>query len=297
MNINLDQARAFCSLIEAGSYQAAAKDLGKSHSAIVYSIGCFEEQSGLALLDRRHYRTSLTPQGQRVYQQCRQLLDAAVDLQRLCSDLSAGWEPTVRLVYDGVLSPEPFMQIFKYFKDEKIPTNLQIYSDYLSGVERSFETFDAQLMISILPPKKSGFQAFQLPSIANSLVAHRDHELVSGKPGNGTSWTLDELRSFNFLTVRGADKNLNLGTKELEETSTFFLSDFSLKKTAILQAAGFGWLPHYLIQEELAAETLQPIHWERSSYQELHPSLYYRKKAVLGRAGKIILEKLRTSKT
>jgi DNA-binding transcriptional LysR family regulator len=288
MNITLDQARCFCALIDFGSYQAAAKEMNKSHSAVVYSIRCFEQQSGLTLLNRSEYRTTLTPAGQRVYHQCRSLLAEATQLEQLCSDLSAGWEPSVRLVYDGVLSPEPFLQIFKYFKDEKIPTILDIYSDFLYGVEKSFAELDAQFMISILPAKQSGLQSVELTPVSNILVAHRDHELFNQKH----PWALNELKSFNFFTVRGADKSLNLGTKELEENSTFHLSDFSLKKVAILQGAGFGWLPQYLIQDELNQEILKPVQWEGSSFQELHPQLYYKKKIGIGRASQIILGKL-----
>ncbi|MGZ3803041.1 MAG: LysR family transcriptional regulator [Pseudobdellovibrionaceae bacterium] len=289
MNITLDQARCFCALVDCGSYQAAAKEMNKSHSAVVYSIGCFERQSGLSLLNRHEYRTTLTPAGERVYQQCRSLLSEATKLGQLCSDLSGGWEPTVRLVYDGVLSPEPFLQIFKYFKDERIPTILDIYSDYLHGVEKSFAELEAQFMISIMPVKQSGLHSVDLPPLSNILVAHRDHALFTHEQ----PWTLNELKSFNFFTVRGADKSLNLGTKELEENSTFHLSDFSLKKIAILQGAGFGWLPQYLIQDELNLEILKPIHWEGSSFQALYPRLYYKKKNKIGRASQIILGKLR----
>jgi DNA-binding transcriptional LysR family regulator len=275
--------------VDCGSYQAAAKEMNKSHSAIVYSIGCFERQTGLTLLNRLEYRTTLTAAGERVYHQCRTLLSEATQLEQLCSDLSEGWEPSVRLVYDGVLSPEPFLQIFKYFKDEQIPTLLDIYSDYLYGVEKSFTELEAQFMISILPAKQSGLQSLELNPISNILVAHRDHELFKQKQ----PWSLHELKAFNFFTVRGADKSLNLGTKELEENSTFHLSEFSLKKVAILQGAGFGWLPQYLIQDELDLEIIKPIQWEGSSFQELHPRLYYKKKNKIGRASQIILGKLR----
>lgn len=288
MNITLDQARCFCALIEAGGYQAAARQLHKSHSAIVYAVQGLEEQTDLQLLNRSGYRTVPTKSGDRVYQQCKELLSSALDLEKLCSHLKEGWEPSVKMVYDGVLPPKPFLNIFTHFKTEKIPTLLEIYSDYLQGVEKAFLELDAQFMISVLTPKQQNLHAIELKPLELLLVAHRDHALFQQKK----EWTTHELKQFNFFTVRGADKSLNLGTKELEETSTFHLSDFSLKKSAILEGAGFGWLPKFSIQTEIKRGLLKPVRWEFSSRQELHPKLYYRKRAQLGRASEIILRML-----
>lgn len=68
----------------------------------------------------------------------------------------------------------------------------------------------------------------------------------------------------------------------------FHLSDFSFKKV-ILQKAGFGWMPEYMIQQELKDGLLQIILWEQSSVQELHPKLYFSDEKLLGKAGKQLL--------
>lgn len=289
MNISLDQARCFCALVEKQSYQAAAKELHRSHSAIVYAINCFEEQTGLTLLNRKKYRSTLTPEGQRIYQQCRKLLESASQLEQVCTELTSGWEPKISLVYDGVLSSDPFLGIFEYFKQQKIPTTVSIFSEFLHGVEKSFSDLEADFMISILQPKQANLVTVALRPIKLWLVAHRDHPIHDSK----NAWTLSDLKQFTFFTVRGADRSLNLGTKELEEISTFHLADFSLKKTAILRGAGFGWLPEHLIIKEHKRGLLRPIKWEHPSLQELKPNLLYRKRAVTGRAGQLVLKLLK----
>ena len=77
--------------------------------------------------------------------------------------------------------------------------------------------------------------------------------------------------------------------------STFHLSDFSLKKSAILGGAGFGWLPKYAIEKEVKNGLLKPIRWELSSRQEVRPRLYYRKRKNMGRACEFILNRLTES--
>lgn len=289
MHITLEQARCFCALVETGNYQAAAQQMHKSHSAIVYAVSCFEKQCGVTLLNRKEYRSTLTAAGRRIYEQCRSLLESAAQLEQVCADLSSDWEPSVRLVYDGVLSPDPLLQIFNYFETQKIPTTLGFFSDFLQGVEKSFVELEAQFMISILDPKQSGLNSVALEPLTLWLVAHKTHELARKKG----VWTQDQLKTFNFFTVRGADRGLDLGTKELEETSTFHLSDFGLKKSAIMKGTGFGWLPEYMIQDELKRKALIPVEWEHPHRRELLPRLYYRKRPGLGKAGQIILQEMR----
>jgi DNA-binding transcriptional LysR family regulator len=290
MDITLDQARAFCAVVEHRSYVAAARSLHKSHSSLVYAIQCLEEQCGFQVLDRRQYRSTLTPKGKRAYEKCRALLGAEADLKNLCRDLEAGWEPSVRIVYDGVLPTEPFVHILKTLRDQNIPTRVQIYSDYLHGVEKSFEELNAQFMVAVVPPQDPAntYISRALKPMKSLLVAHKDHPLHA----RAEPWSIEELKTFTFLTVRGADQSLRLGTKELEDSSAFHLSDFSFKKDAILKRTGFGWLPEYMIRSELKAKTLRKIRWERSSEQNLHPQILYKKESVRGRASQMILENL-----
>jgi DNA-binding transcriptional LysR family regulator len=288
VEISLDQVKTFCAFVENKGYLRAAEALNKSHSAVVYAINCLEEQCGFALLDRSGYRSRLTGNGQRVYEKCSHLMAAAGDLESLCRDLNDDWETTVKIVYDGVLSTDPFLQILKLFDEQKSPSRIQIFSDFLDGVEQTFEKVHGQIMVSVTPPLNVACVSYALSPAKSVLVAHADHPISQHK----SSWRMDELMDFHFLTVRGADHNLQLGTKELEESTAFRLSDFSLKKEAIMKKMGFGWLPERMITRELKSRELRLVKWERSSTQHLHPHVYHRKNEPLGRAGQMVLRQL-----
>jgi len=79
MNVTLEQARALDALARHGTFAAAAKALHKGHTAVLYALRTLEEQTELALLDRRGYRTRLTAAGERVLEHCRKLLAAERD--------------------------------------------------------------------------------------------------------------------------------------------------------------------------------------------------------------------------
>lgn len=294
MDFSIEQAKTFCEVIRLGSYTKTAESLSKSHSSIVYAIKGLEQQCGLELFDRNQYRSTLTPAGERIHEQCQKLLRTIYELENLCDNLNMGWEPTIRLVYDGILSADPFLQLLTDFQTQQIPTRIQIYSEYLSGVEEKFKQLSADFMISVLPPKNDRMNFIDLAPLRSYFVCHQDHPLANNN--KNSVWSFDDLKRFHFLTVRGADQNLNLGTEELQNAAAFHLSDFSFKKNAILQKAGFGWMPEYMIQQELADGSLKIILWEQSSVKELHPKLYFADEKLLGKAGKQLLTYFSESK-
>jgi DNA-binding transcriptional LysR family regulator len=87
-----------------------------------------------------------------------------------------------------------------------------------------------------------------------------------------------------MLTVRGSDPRLELPTAHLEQGSTIHLNDFTSKKAAIVAGIGFGWLPDYLIERELARRSLRRVRWTGASAHVFAPRLYRRGGAPLGRA-------------
>ena len=72
--------------------------------------------------------------------------------------------------------------------------------------------------------------------------------------------------------------------------STFSVNDFYTKKQAILHELGFGWLPDYLIENELEKKVLQLVPSETESVHSLRPRLYYSSTEMLGRVSKKMIE-------
>lgn len=292
MQISIDQAKALCAVVECGGYAKAAENLHKSHSALIYLLKGLEEQCGFAIFDRKAYRNTLTPSGRRVYQACLDILAKVEELARLCDQLNQGWEPSVRIVFDGILPFGPFLKIYKKFKSEKAPTVVQTYADYLQDVEKSFHSLVADIMISILPVESPDLEAVSLKTFKSYLVAHKNHPIHK----NHKRWSLEELHQFYFLTIRSPHQSFGLNTLEFEKSASFFMSDFSAKKEAILKEVGFGWLPEHMIESELKNQILLPVKWERKSTHEVKPTIYIRKQAVGGRAISLIVELLKSGK-
>jgi DNA-binding transcriptional LysR family regulator len=251
MHVTLDQARALDAFARTGTFQAAAKELHKVHTAVLYALKQLEVQTGLSLFDRSGYRTRLTASGEQVLAQARRLLDAERELVATCAELKSGWEPVLKVVVDAIFPLAPVLEVVRRLKQRKAPTRVQISVDSLSAVEQRFEAERANVMVTVLPPSTSGVEVRPLPRLKARLVAFKGHALAKRK-----TVTTADLSGQVLLTVRGSDPRLQLTTRALDQQSTVHLPDFHSKKAAILAGLGFGWLPEWLIEDELARGAL-----------------------------------------
>jgi DNA-binding transcriptional LysR family regulator len=287
MHVTLEQARALDALARQGTFQAAAKALHKVHTAVLYAVRELEAQCGLELLDRRGYRTRLTPAGERVLAHCRRLLEVERELADACAEMQSGWEPSLRVVFDGVFPASPILEVLRALRADRAPTRLQVTSDYLDGVEQRFNAEDAHVMISILPVQQSGLVGVKLPRLSARLVAHRGHSLARHRGALSPELVASQV----LLTVRGGDPRLELSTAALEQHSTVRLSDFHAKKAAILAGLGFGWLPDWLAEPELKRGQLVQLKLRGGSVHAFEPRLYHHAGRP-GRAAQRLIESL-----
>lgn len=288
MNISLDQARVLAAVAEAGSFSRAAKKLGKSHSAVAYSIRMIEEQTRFEIFDKSQYRSTLTANGEKVLEACRRLLEAERDLAEVCNEINAGWEPQLQIVHEGLLPIGPLVEAVRRLGEQKIPTKIRVVSEFNVGIERKFEELNAQMMTSLLAPKRDVYDSLPLTPVRSLLVASREHPLVK----EDRSWSLSDLKRHRFITVFGNDVRLELSTAALDHDSSFQVGDFHSKKEVLLTGVGFGWMPEYLIQKELERGDLQVLRWSRPSERLFFPHLYFYGGDRLGPAGRAFVAAL-----
>jgi DNA-binding transcriptional LysR family regulator len=269
-SVTIEQARALDALDRAGTFAAAATELRRGHTSVLYLIRTLEDMLGFAVLDRTGYRTRLTAHGRRVLEGCRALLAAEAELATAIVELRSGWEPTLSVVFDGIVPIDPLLRAVGRLVHENVPTRIDVRAEFLAGVEDAFERSAAELMIAVLPPRELGLTALELAPLPASLVVRADHALAQGRHDERA------LRGHLLLTVRGSDPRLELSTSGIEARSTVHLNDFAAKRAAILAGIGYGWLPDVLIAPELARGRLRRIRWSRASTHVFRPRLYHR---------------------
>lgn len=273
-SVTLDQARALDAIAREGSYAKAARALGKAHSAVVYAVKGLEDAVGAAVFDRSGYRAVLTPLGRRVLEHCRALLAADAELAALCRAARAGFEPSLAIVFDGLLPVGPILAAARRVAEISPETRVSLFSDFLGEVEARAEREEADVALTVVPFARGIGAERPLAPLPSLLVAAADHPLAARGDALGAA----DLEGHPFLTVRGSDQRLRMSTSALGKHAEFRLSDFHAKREALLRGMGWGWMPGYLIADDIARGALAVLPWgEERGRHEFRPTLHVRR--------------------
>lgn len=101
-----DGMEVFARVVEAGSFTAAAAQLGVTKSSVSETVRRLEDRIGVRLLDRTTRRLAPTPPGQAFYARCRRAIEEAASGRAEARALHA--EPAGRL---RVAGPEAFSRL------------------------------------------------------------------------------------------------------------------------------------------------------------------------------------------
>lgn len=289
LNITLEQARTLDAVVRHGSFAKAAAELHKVHSAVIYGVQSLEAAIGLPLFDRSGYRSVLTPFGRQVHQHCVRLLAAARELEAVCEVARAGYEPTLSVVFDGLLPVEPILHAVRGVTAESPATRISLFSEFLAEVEARAEREEADLMLTVVPSARTIGIEHALAPLTSLLVVHRDHPLAAIK-----RLTAADLEAYPYFTVRGSDQRLTMSTSALDKSSELKLGDFHAKRLALLAGMGWGWMPEYLVRDDVAKGRLVVLRWGRTRGRHVfHPVLHVRRGREHGRAAQAFVTALR----
>ncbi|HJW33446.1 MAG TPA: LysR family transcriptional regulator [Holophagaceae bacterium] len=286
MQWDLDALRALDAVVREGGFAKAAERLNKAQSAVSYQVRKLEQALGVPLLDRTAYRATLTPAGEAILAEARRLLTQAEQVEGLARQFAEGWEPRLGLVIDGILPLTPIMTALKQLADEQVPTRVQVKVEFLFGVQYRFDKEAADLMLVKDFQRGAYLQAQPLPEVECVLCVAPGHALA-GQIRVG----LSELQRHVELSVqdssdRGDDRHMFGGER------VFYLSGFIVKKQALLMGLGFGWMPRYLVDRELAEGRLLEVDFVGGSRYRFIPHLVSRMDRPLGRAGQKLAQYL-----
>jgi len=289
VKISLEAVEALDAVVRHGSFAAAAKALRKAQSAVSYGVKQLEEGLGVALFDRRGHRAVLTDAGQMVLEEGRVILARVRRVESLAARFNEDWEARVEAVIDGIFPMQPVMAALKRMADEGVPTSIQIKVEFLGGVQDRFEKDGADIMLVKDYVRSHALVEHALPDVEVVLVAAAGHPLVSG----AGSLSLSDLQRHVELTVHDSSESRRLVDSRLfGGQRVFFLSDFFTKKQAVVMGLGFGWMPLYLVRDELSRGVLCQVPYEGGSRYAFAPMLVHPRDKPLGRAGAMLLSLL-----
>ncbi|MCL1067896.1 LysR family transcriptional regulator [Shewanella olleyana] len=285
MKIDVEAFNVLQVLVEEGSFSKASERLHKAQSAVSYQVKKLEQHLGIQLFNRDQYRAELTPEGKVILAEGQRLLQHLSNIEHLASRFSEGWEPKLELVIDGALPMEPIMNALKRMSENDVPTKVQLNMEFLGGVQHRFERDKADLMLVKDYIAAPYFSAKQLPTVTSLLVCSKLHSLAAAK-----SVSLSELQQHVELTIEDSAPTKQRDELQFGGDKVFYLSGFIMKKNALLKGLGFGWMPEFLIAEELDKNELAIVDFAGGHRFRFTPQLVSTLERPLGRAGQLFTD-------
>jgi DNA-binding transcriptional LysR family regulator len=282
----LDQIVVLDAIARTGSFAAAAQELHRVPSAISYSVRTLEEQLAVSLFDRSTRTATWTPEGKRLLERGRVLLKEANALQGLADQLSGGWEAELHVIIDGALPIQPITKCIHSFHDLNIPTRIRLDVEFREGVVHRFEAERATLMIPIGlsgDGDSDGLSLKPLPPLNMLLVVSPEHPLAGRKDCTRES-VVDHIE----IVVRDSAPLFASTPRRtfMNSRNVMYLSDFHAKRAALLQGAGFGWVPEHLVVNDMKTGLLQTLPVDERFEWTYYPQLACRDEQPLGQAAR-----------
>src|SRR5258708_1436687 len=180
----IDQLKVFLGVVEAGSFAAAGRRLGRATSAISYTIAHLEAQLGVVLFDRERTRKpTLTAAGAAVQSKARAVSVEVDDLRASVKALLDGLEAEVALVVDVMLPAERLVDAVKAFEATFPTVKLRLHVEALGAVAQLVQSGGADIGIGGAPHiTEPGLEQIHVGEVTMIPVAAPRHPLARDNP-------------------------------------------------------------------------------------------------------------------
>jgi DNA-binding transcriptional LysR family regulator len=288
----LDQLLVFLAIVEAGSFAAAARRLGRATSVVSYTIGNLERQLGIELFDRMSTRKpQLTDAGKAVLSDARTIATGLDFLLAKARGLAVGLESEVSLVVDVMLPMPRLVDVLESFQAAFPTVSLRLYVEALGMVVKLILDRVASLGISgPLDRQFDGLERRQIGGLKLIPVAAPSHPLSQKQGRVNMAVARDHIQL--VLTDRST-------LTEKQEFSVFGyqtwrLADLGAKHRLLLAGIGWGSMPEPMVRSDLAAGRLMRLAlsaWDADVYVL---QAVYRTEMPIGPAADWLLNRFQT---
>lgn len=292
MNVNQEQLIIFKTVIECGSFSAAARQLGKVPSAVSMSIANLEIDLNLNLFQRIGREPVPTAQALTLYEKTEQLLVEMNQWKQHAAALSEGLESELNIVVVSELIHSDWTQYIALLQQEFPTLQINIFSAPQEDAMHMLVEQSAQLAVMFEREQlDSGEQFVELKREALVPVAARDFALAQQAPVS-----FEAILHSRQIVVASRDRRIQ---PELLFSKQYWRTDnHHTACSLILQGLGWGVLPLQMMNENPnLKQQLQVLDFlDFSAKFEYFVDLVWSRESKLGLAARFLINHLRNQR-
>jgi len=240
----------FVRVVEAGSFSAAARQLGTTASAVSRQVARLEQALSLRLLERTTRQLRLNEAGSEFYAHCRTMLDAADQALAIGERLMSSPRGLVRLSVPKAYGKFVISPLMPGFLRRYTEVEVQLQISDLSP-DLIEDGFDLLVKVTDQPPE--GLAGKPLGPVRQLLCASPAYLAQQGTPQHPQ----ELLRhSCIYLGERAGDNRWHFSDGERQEVVTvrgrYVCNHSEARLEAVLAELGITVLPHFTAAQALA---------------------------------------------
>jgi DNA-binding transcriptional LysR family regulator len=287
--VTLDQLRAFVTVVDEGSFSAAARKLQRVQSAISTAMTNLESHLGVTIWDRSTKIPRLTPAGSSLLVSARRVLADVDELRGSATRLAGGLEASVSLCFDALFPIEALLALCSGFAKEFPTVDLRIDLQVMSAV--SHRVLAGLATIGVVSPRGL------LPGLERHVLTPiRMIPLVSAKhPLAREHGPIPKKRFADHIQIVLSERSENgVADEAVLSPRTWRIADLHTKHMMLRAGLGWGNLPEHVAREDIRRKrlvVLAPAAWAKNEHT-LYLSAIHRSDANLGPAHQWVLGQL-----
>ena len=238
-------------IAEAGSFAAAARQLGLVPSALTNRVRQIEDALDVLLFDRSARQARPTEAGVELLREGSRLLHDIDAVAHRVRRVATGWEPQLTISVDGVISPHTVLELVEAFYAMAPPTRLKLRNGIMSGTLQALTSGRADLAIGVAVGGSSvaGLQQATLGSLSFIYVVAPHHPLAAAPE----PITDAVLRDHRAVAVADSAERGGLTMGLLGGQDVLTVDSMQAKVQAQLRGLGGGFLPEPMVRRYLEA--------------------------------------------
>ena len=253
MNTTLDQWEVLETVVQLGSFAAAAARMNRSQSTISYAISRLQEQFDMPLLELNGRRAQLTEAGKTLLAEVEPLLTRFRAVEERGSSLAASGKTEIRLSVDSLFPDGRLFTALSELSRAFPHVHPQLRQGTFLTSAQEVHAFGADFCLTALPEREDLYHP--VVDIRMWAVARADHPLHAR---SGPLSRADLIQHLSVV-IEGA-----AGTKAKQQPhnpSQRFVAVNAIESAieAVRSGLCFGWLPAYRIEPLLAEGEFQRL--------------------------------------
>lgn len=250
---SLDHLRVFLAVVEEGSFNAAARRLGRAISVVSYAIAQLEAQLDVRLFEREgSRRPQLTVAGKALIGEAHAISDDVDALLAKVRSLRQGLEAELSLAVDVMVPGEALARLLREFQAMYPSVALRLHVEALGAVAAL--VMDGRATFAIGGPEMLELDELdreKVGSVALVPVAAPSHPLAQ----------LDRVpagEARKHLQLVLTDRSPLTSGRDFSVFSprTWRLADLGAKHALLKEGIGWGSMPRHVVRDDLASGAL-----------------------------------------